>query len=112
MLVRLAQLTHLEDFRARTDQRGRVLRNSNWRARVFEPAVLAVQAVAIVQRSKELAATGAATTPEFPTITPHDLRHTAASLAISAGAKREGGPADAGPREGQHDAGRGRGPVR
>ncbi len=24
--------------------------------------------------------------PEFPTITPHDLRHTAASLAISAGA--------------------------
>jgi integrase len=29
---------------------------------------------------------GAATTPEFPTITPHDLRHTAASLAVSAGA--------------------------
>ena len=25
-------------------------------------------------------------TPEFPTITPHDLRHTAASLAVSAGA--------------------------
>lgn len=25
-------------------------------------------------------------TPEFPTVTPHDLRHTAASLAISAGA--------------------------
>ena len=24
--------------------------------------------------------------PSFPTITPHDLRHTAASLAISAGA--------------------------
>src|SRR6476619_6889035 len=24
--------------------------------------------------------------PEFPTVTPHDLRHTAASLAISAGA--------------------------
>lgn len=24
--------------------------------------------------------------PEFPRITPHDLRHTAASLAISAGA--------------------------
>jgi integrase len=24
--------------------------------------------------------------PDFPTITPHDLRHTAASLAISAGA--------------------------
>jgi integrase len=58
----------------------------NWRARVFEPAVQAVQAAAIAQRAKELAATGAATTPESPTITPHDLRHTAASLAISAGA--------------------------
>jgi integrase len=38
------------------------------------------------QRAKEVAKTGEATTPEFPTITPHDLRHTAASLAISAGA--------------------------
>ncbi len=26
------------------------------------------------------------TVPGFPTVTPHDLRHTAASLAISAGA--------------------------
>ncbi|WP_438270049.1 tyrosine-type recombinase/integrase [Rhodococcus aetherivorans] len=26
------------------------------------------------------------TTPEFPRVTAHDLRHTAASLAISAGA--------------------------
>ncbi|WP_231975920.1 site-specific integrase [Mycobacterium sp. E2462] len=69
-----------------SDQRGGVLRNSNWRARVFEPAVQTVQAEAIAQRAKEVAAAGAATTPEFPTITPHDLRHTAASLAISAGA--------------------------
>ena len=68
------------------DQRGGVLRNSNWRARVSEPAVLAVQAAVIEQRAKEVAATGQASTPEFPTITPHDLRHTAASLAISAGA--------------------------
>ncbi len=52
------------------DQRGGVLRNSNWRARVFAPAV------ATCQKSDET----------FPTITPHDLRHTAASLAISAGA--------------------------
>ena len=52
------------------DMRGGVLRNSNWRARVFEPAVRKCQA--------------ADTT--FPTITPHDLRHTAASLAVSAGA--------------------------
>jgi len=53
-----------------TDMRGGVLRNSNWRARVFAPAV------AKCQKADE----------SFPTITPHDLRHTAASLAISAGA--------------------------
>lgn len=35
--------------------------------------------VAAVQRAQKL-------DPSFPTITPHDLRHTAASLAISAGA--------------------------
>lgn len=53
-----------------TDQRGGVLRNSNWRSRVFAPAV------DICQKEDE----------SFPTITPHDLRHTAASLAISTGA--------------------------
>ena len=53
-----------------TDQRGGVLRNSNWRARVFEPAVHKCQ------KADE----------SFPSITPHDLRHTAASLAVSAGA--------------------------
>lgn len=52
------------------DLRGGVLRNSNWRSRVFAPAV--------VERQKADTA--------FPTITPHDLRHTAASLAVSAGA--------------------------
>ena len=41
-----------------TDQRGGVLRNSNWRLRVFRPAVAKCQA-----------ADGS-----FPTITPHDLR--------------------------------------
>lgn len=50
-----------------TDLRGGVLRNSNWRDRIFRPAVLRCQA----------------TDPTFPTITPHDLRHTAASLAVS-----------------------------
>lgn len=75
-----------------TDLRGGVLRNSNWRARVFDKAVTAVKAAAVAQRAKEAAASrsattpGTATTPEFPTITPHDLRHTAASLAVSAGA--------------------------
>ena len=53
-----------------TDNRGGVLRVSNWRVRVFAPAVVECQ------KADE----------SFPTITPHDLRHTAASLAISAGA--------------------------
>jgi integrase len=53
-----------------TDMCGGVLRNSNWRARVFAPAVAACQ------RADE----------SFPSITPHDLRHSAASLAVSAGA--------------------------
>src|ERR1700751_35062 len=47
-----------------TDLRGGVLRNSNWRARVFERAV---------QKCQQADET-------FPSITPHDLRHTAASL--------------------------------
>lgn len=50
-----------------TDQRGGVLRNSNWRSRVFRPAVLRCQSA----------------DDTFPTITPHDLRHTPASLAVS-----------------------------
>jgi len=53
-----------------TDLRRGVLRNSNYRARVFEPAVKECQKA----------------DPTFPSITPHDLRHTAASLAVSAGA--------------------------
>lgn len=70
-----------------TDQRGGVLRNSNWRSRVFSPAVELLRVASIEQRAKEEAKPGGqAVTPEFPVITPHDLRHTAASLAISAGA--------------------------
>ena len=38
------------------------------------------------QRQQEVADGGEARTPSFPAITPHDLRHTCASLAISAGA--------------------------
>lgn len=53
-----------------TDLRGGVLRNSNWRTRVFDPAVTKCHK----------------TDDSFPAITPHDLRHTAASLAVSAGA--------------------------
>jgi len=53
-----------------TDLRAGVLRNSNWRARVFEPGVTACR------KADE----------SLPSITPHDLRHTAANLAVSAGA--------------------------
>jgi integrase len=58
-----------------TDERGGVLRNSNWRARVFRPAVAKCQAA----------------DDTFPSITPHDLRHTAASLAVSARANVKAG---------------------
>ena len=49
---------------------GAVLRVSTWRPRVFNVAVKRIQE----------------NLPAFPTVTPHDLRHTAASLSISAGA--------------------------
>jgi integrase len=60
-----------------TDQRGGVLRNPYWRARVFAPAIQVLRAATFKQRAEERAATGEAITPEFPSITPHDLRHTA-----------------------------------
>jgi integrase len=50
---------------------------------VFDKAVRGVQAAVTAQRARELAPT---TTSGFPSVTPHDLRHTAASLAVSAGA--------------------------
>jgi integrase len=53
-----------------TTTRGGVLRASNYRGRFFGPAV---------ERCQSADGT-------FPTITPHDLRHTAVSLAVSAGA--------------------------
>jgi integrase len=53
-----------------TGAKGAVLAVSRFRPRVFVPAV---------SRAKEA-------DPTFPTITPHDLRHTAASLAVSSGA--------------------------
>lgn len=62
-----------------------VLRVSTWRPRVFAPSVTAVQARMTARRVSEKLL-GEVVTPEFPTVTPHDLRHTAASLAISAGA--------------------------
>jgi integrase len=48
-----------------TSSRGAALRNHNFRSRVFAPAAAAIG---------------------VPDLTPHDLRHTAASLAVQAGA--------------------------
>lgn len=53
---------------------------------VFDPAVQTVRATVKALRQQEVDQTGQAETPEFPVITPHQLRHTCASLAISAGA--------------------------
>jgi integrase len=53
-----------------TNTRGDVLRGNHYRDDVF------ARAVAACQKADE----------SFPTITPNDLRHTAASLAVSAGA--------------------------
>ena len=49
------------------DRKGGVIRNRNWSKRVFHPAI------AILGE-------------DFPKVTPHSLRHTAASLAITSGA--------------------------
>lgn len=57
-----------------TGSTGEPIRVSTFRPRAFAPAV---------ERCRAL-------DPLFPLITPHDLRHTAASLAISAGANPKG----------------------
>ena len=65
---------------------GRHLPNNEFR-RVFDRAVQTVRAATEAQREKESDETAEeAVTPVFPVITPHDLRDTCASLAISAGA--------------------------
>jgi integrase len=47
-----------------------VLRSGNFRSRTFDQALASIRGA----------------DPDFPKVTPHDLRHMAASLAISAGA--------------------------
>lgn len=68
-----------------TGELGEILRVSNYRPRIYNFAVARCKGRSIRQRQAE-EKRGAAVTPEFPTVTIHDLRHTAASLAISAGA--------------------------
>jgi integrase len=60
-----------------TGPEGGVLRTSLWRPRVFTPAV---KHLAEVRRKRQQDAV-----VEFPLVTPHDLRHPAASLAIGSG---------------------------
>jgi integrase len=66
-------------------RKGGHLSNHEYR-RAFDKALKAVQAVAEAKRQREIADDGDATRPDFPYITPQYLRHTCASLAISAGA--------------------------
>ena len=66
-----------------TTPAGTPLRLRNWRRVVFDPAVRA----------------GGLTD-----VTPHDLRHTAASLAVASDATVKARPADARARLGGHDA--------
>lgn len=58
-----------------TSEQGRPLNGSNFRDRVFLPALA---------RARTLE--DGTTDDEFPTLVLHDLRHTAASLAVSSGA--------------------------
>ncbi len=67
--------TSAPDGHVFTTSEGNVLRLSTWRRRVFQPAIQRLNA----RRQHE-------GRPPFPEITPHDLRHTAASLAVQAGA--------------------------
>ncbi|WP_051152748.1 tyrosine-type recombinase/integrase [Nocardia niigatensis] len=62
-----------------TSPQGAVLRVSTYRKRVFRPAVTRLRSP---KRSRATNFEGT----QFPYISPHDLRHTAVSLAISAGA--------------------------
>ncbi len=64
---------------------GAHLANHEYR-RAFDKALSVVQAADNAERQREIADNGEATTPHFPHVTPHDLRHTCASLAISSGA--------------------------
>jgi integrase len=68
-LARRCEKKHPDDLVFMGPDAG-VLRSGNFRSRTFDKALASIRA----------------TDPEFPKVTPHDLRHTAASLANSAGA--------------------------
>jgi integrase len=80
-----AQLPADRDALVFPPRRGQHLSNHEYR-RAFDKALKTVQAQTKATRQQEIADHGQASTPDFPDTTPHDLRHTCASLAISAGA--------------------------
>ena len=80
-----AQLPANRDALVFPPRRGQHLSNHEYR-RAFDKALKTVQAQTKATRQQEIADGGEAGTPDFPDVTPHDLRHTCASLAISAGA--------------------------
>jgi integrase len=64
-----------------TTARGGAVNLDGWRPRVFNTAIERINEA----RAKRAALDGS-TFDDFPAITPHDLRHTAASIAVSSGA--------------------------
>lgn len=80
-----AQLPEDRDTLVFPPRRGQHLSNHEYR-RAFDKALKTVQAETRAKRQQEIADDGEASTPDFPDVTPHDLRHTCASLSISAGA--------------------------
>jgi integrase len=80
-----AQLPADRDALVFPPRRGQHLSNHEYR-RAFDKALITVQAQTKAKRQQEIVDHEEASTPDFPAITPHDLRHTCASLAISAGA--------------------------
>lgn len=60
-----------------TSPDGKPLRHTTWRRRFWNPAIHRLTARRV---------NAASTNAGFPVVTPHDLRHTAASLAIRGGA--------------------------
>lgn len=64
-----------------TGPAGGVMRQVGWRRRFWYPAI---EQVNIVRAAARL--NGSDVVDDFPKVTPHDLRHTAASLAVLAGA--------------------------
>ncbi|CAM3829938.1 site-specific integrase [Tsukamurella strandjordii] len=86
----LAELSELMVGKKRDDlvftaPEGGRLRLNTWRGRAWATALEAATVATDKQRSLEQKA-GQTMTSDFPQVTPHDLRHTAASLAVSAGA--------------------------